>query len=108
MKLETDGVSDDRTARQPRPLDQAIAFLDRFIADPTLVVKGDDTLVGPRYVRHDEAYARIEFARMPLDLGEDAALVLGIQSSRITANSREDCVQGRGKNVAPRHQLPLG
>jgi hypothetical protein len=34
------------------------------------VVEGNDALGGAAHVRHDEADARIEFTRMPLDLGD--------------------------------------
>src|ERR1700757_2299282 len=44
-----------------------------LLAGAALVVEGNDILGGPRHVRHDEADARIEFARMPFDLGNDAA-----------------------------------
>src|SRR5262249_9498736 len=73
MKLETDGVGSERPARQPCPLDRALALFDPLLARPALVVEGDDIFGGPRHVRHDEADARIKFARMPFDLGDDAA-----------------------------------
>jgi hypothetical protein len=38
-----------------------------------LVVEGDDTLGRPSQVGDDEADTRVKFARMPLDLGHDAA-----------------------------------
>jgi hypothetical protein len=44
-----------------------------LLAGAALVVKGDDVLGGPRHVRDDEADARIKFAWMPFDLGNDAA-----------------------------------
>ena len=42
MKLEADGVGRERPARQPRPLDRAIAFLDPLLCRAALVVEGDD------------------------------------------------------------------
>jgi hypothetical protein len=54
--------------RSPRPLDRALAFLDPLLACSALVVEGDDILGGAYHVRHDEADARIKFARMPFDL----------------------------------------
>jgi hypothetical protein len=42
----------------------------RGIACPALVVEGNDALGRAAHVRHDEADARIEFARMPFDLGD--------------------------------------
>jgi hypothetical protein len=57
----------------PRPLDRAFAFFDPLLARAALVVEGDDILGGSRHVGDDEADARIEFARMPFDLGDHPA-----------------------------------
>ncbi len=73
MKLETDGVGGEGTARQPRPFDCALALFDPLLARAALIVEGDDILGRPRHVRDDKADARIEFARTPFDLGDDAA-----------------------------------
>ena len=59
-------------AGQPRPSDRALAFLDPLFASAALVVEGDDVHGWPGHVGDDEAYARVEFARMPFDLGDDA------------------------------------
>jgi hypothetical protein len=58
---------------EPRPFDRAFALFDPLLARATLVIEGYDILGGPRHVRHDESDARIEFARMPFDLGDDPA-----------------------------------
>src|ERR1700757_3353862 len=73
MKLEADGVGGEGTARHPRPFDRALALFDPLLTGPALVVEGNDILGEPCHVRHDEADTRIEFARMPFDLGDDAA-----------------------------------
>jgi hypothetical protein len=44
MKLKPDGVGGKRPARQPRPLDRALALFDPLLAHPALVVEGDDPL----------------------------------------------------------------
>ena len=44
MKLEPHGVGGERPARQPRPLDRALALLDPLLARAALVVEGDDPL----------------------------------------------------------------
>ena len=49
------------------------AFLDPLLGRAALIVERHDPLGWVRQVRHDEADAGIEFARMPLDLGHDAA-----------------------------------
>src|SRR5712671_3309722 len=49
------------------------AFLDPLLGRAALIVERHDPLGWARQVRHDEADAGIEFARMPLDLGHDAA-----------------------------------
>ena len=73
MQLKTHRIGGERAARQARPLDRVLAFLDPLLARPALVVEGDDILGGSRHVGDDEADARIEFARMPFDLGNHPA-----------------------------------
>src|SRR5262249_33318102 len=73
MKLEPHGVGRERPARQPRPFDRALAFLDPLLARAALVVERDHALGRAAHVRHDEANPGIKLARMPLDLGNHAA-----------------------------------
>jgi hypothetical protein len=73
MELKANGVGGERAAREPRPSDRALAFLDPLLARPALVVEGDDVLGGARHVGDDKADARVKFARMPFDLGDDTA-----------------------------------
>src|SRR5262249_36781600 len=58
MKLEPHGVGRERPARQPCPLDRALAFLDPLFARPALIVEGDDPLGWARQVGDDETDAR--------------------------------------------------
>jgi hypothetical protein len=51
---------------------KALALLDPLFASAALVVEVDDVLGWPRHVGDDESYARVEFARMLFDLGDDA------------------------------------
>src|SRR5262245_40545797 len=71
MKLEPNGIGGERSARQPRPLDRPLAFLDPLLARPALVVEGHDALSRAAHVRHDEAEAGIKFSGMPFNLGDD-------------------------------------
>src|SRR6516164_9808606 len=71
MKLEPNGIGGERSARQPRPLDRPLAFLDPLLARPALVVEGHDALSRAAHVRHDEADAGIKFSGMPFNLGDD-------------------------------------
>src|SRR5580704_5823060 len=73
MKLKPDRIGGERTARQSCPSDRALALLDPLFARPALVIEGDHTLGGSRHVGDDESNARIKFAQMPFDLGDDAA-----------------------------------
>ena len=73
MKLEPNGIGGERPARQPRPLDRPLAFLDPLLARPALVVESNDALGRAAHVRHDEADAGIKFSGMPLDLGDHPA-----------------------------------
>jgi hypothetical protein len=73
MKLERHGIGRERPARQPRPIDRTLAFLDPLFARAALVVEDDDPLSRAAHVRDDEADARMELARVPLDLGDHPA-----------------------------------
>ena len=73
MKLEADRIRGKGTARQPRPFDRVLAFLDVLLARAALDVEGDAALGRPRRVGHDEADTPLKLIRMPLDLGHDAA-----------------------------------
>src|SRR5262249_33147447 len=86
MKLEPHGVGRERPARQSRPLDRALAFLDPLLARPALVVKSNDAFGRAAHVRHDEADAGIKFSGMPLDLGDNPPR-LG-SGSRLIAEAR--------------------
>jgi len=44
MKLEPHGVGCERPARQPRPLDRALALFDLLLACAALVVEDDNPL----------------------------------------------------------------
>jgi hypothetical protein len=73
VELEADGVGGKGAARQPRPFDRVLAFLDVLLARAALIVEGDDTLDRPRQVGDDEVDPRVQLAWMPFDLGRDAA-----------------------------------
>src|SRR6516165_2606212 len=105
MKLEPHRVGGERSARQPRPLDRALALLDPLLACPALVVEDNNALGRAAQVRHDEADARIEFARMPLDLGDDPAWLRPASGliAEIANLIRSASRTGIGKNLA-RHR----
>jgi hypothetical protein len=48
-----------------------------LLARAAFVVEGNDIFGGARHIRHDEADARIEFARMPFDLEAMTQMNLG-------------------------------
>jgi hypothetical protein len=73
VKLEADRVRGERVAGKTGPSDRALALLDPLFARAALVVEGDDIFGRPRQVGDDEANTRIQFARMPFDLGDDTA-----------------------------------
>jgi hypothetical protein len=70
VKLEPHGVGFHRSAGQPRPLHRVLPLLDVLLRSAALVVEGDDTVRGPGQVSDDETDAGIQFAGMPLDLGD--------------------------------------
>jgi len=51
-----------------------LAFLDPLFGSAAFIVEGDDPLGGARQVGHNESDARVQLARMPLNLGDDPAL----------------------------------
>src|SRR5262249_22285148 len=73
MKLEPHGVGRERPARQPCPLDRALAFLDPLFARPALIVEGDDPLGWARQVGNDERDARIKVDGMAFAFGKHPA-----------------------------------
>jgi hypothetical protein len=73
MQLETHRIGGERSTRQPRPFDRALAFLDPLLRRAALVVAGDDPLGRPRQVGDDIADPWVQFPVMPFDLGRDAA-----------------------------------
>lgn len=62
-----------RAAREPRPLDRALAVLDPLFASPALVLEGDDIFGDARHVGDNKSDARNKLARMPFHLGHDRA-----------------------------------
>jgi len=88
MELEPHGVGRERPARQPCPLDRALAFLDPLFARPALIVESNDALGRAAHVRHDEADAGIKFSGMPLDLGDNPPR-LGRACSALTLRLRQ-------------------
>src|SRR6476660_3813508 len=73
MELKTHGIGGEGAARQPRPFDRALSFLDPLLARATPIVESDDTLGRPRQIGDDEADTRVQLARMPLDLRHNMA-----------------------------------
>jgi len=73
MQLKTNGVGGKSPAREPRPLDRALTFLDPLLGRATLVVEVHDASGRTSHVGDDKADAREEFAEMPLDFGDDSA-----------------------------------
>ena len=71
VELKAHRVGGEGAARQAGPLDRVLAFLDIdiLLARAALVVEGDDALGRARQVGDDETDARLQLARMPLDLG---------------------------------------
>ena len=92
VELKSDGIRAERRARQPRPLDRVLPFLDPLLRRPAPVVEGDHLLGGAMEVRHDETDARIQLARMPLDLRHDPALP--VPTLRPIAKARVEAPHG--------------
>src|SRR5215467_7357678 len=87
MKLEPHRVGGERSARQSRPLDRTLAFLDPLLASAALVVEGDDPLRRSCHVGDDEADTRIKLSGMPFDLRNHRAR-LGRQFEAVLDNGQ--------------------
>ncbi len=72
MKLKANSVAAQQAAREPRPLDRALAFLDPLFRRTALIVKRHNALAAAAHVGDDEADARKQLSGMPLDLGNDS------------------------------------
>src|SRR4051794_30199046 len=75
MKLEADRVGPHRAAGQARPPDRVLALSDPLLCCATPIVEGDHALGWAAQIGHQEPDTRIEFARVPLDLGHNPARV---------------------------------
>ena len=64
-------------ARQPRPAEGILAFLDMLLGGATLIVEAHHPAGLHRKVGDDEAQAGEQLPRMPLDLRDHAAFTLG-------------------------------
>src|SRR3954471_20762593 len=76
VELKAYRVGGEGAARQAGPFDRVLAFLDVLLAGAALVIEGDDALGRARQVSDDETDARVQFARMPFDLGHDVARLI--------------------------------
>src|SRR5215831_20800590 len=93
-----------RPARQPRPFDRALAFLDPLFARAALVVERDHVRGRAPHVRHDEADAGIKFSGMPLDLGDNPPR-LGPGSGLIAEIGMEPAQMVRRSSDGAREQM---
>jgi hypothetical protein len=73
MELKAGGVCGEGAARQPRPFDRALTFLDPLLRRSALVVEGVDGLGWTHQVGDDEADLRIKLACIPLDFRHNSA-----------------------------------
>ena len=73
MQLQPYGVVGELAAGETRPLDGVLALFNMLLRRAALIVECDDLLSRTGEVGHDKPDPGIEFARMPLDLGDDAA-----------------------------------
>ena len=69
MKLKPNGVGRERPARQPRPADRTLAFLDPLLGRAALIVECDNPFCRARQIGDDEADAGIKLAWMPVPVG---------------------------------------
>ena len=74
MQLTPHPVVAEPFARQARPAESVFAFLDVLLGGAALVGEAHHPVRLHGQVGNDEAHAGEQLARMPLDLGDDAAL----------------------------------
>ena len=107
MKLEPNLVVAELPARQPRPFDRVLAFLDKLFRFASLIVEGDDPLCRVAQVGDDEADTRNQFAGMPFDLGDDAAFLSPLSGLIAEAGARAPHM-ARRTSARMGRLLPLG
>ena len=73
MKLQPRLVVTELLARQPCPAEGILALFDLLLGRASSVVVAGDLIGLHGQVGDDEAHAGEQLARMPLDLGDDAA-----------------------------------
>ncbi len=71
MQLQANGVVGELPAGETRPLDGVLAPFNMQLGRAALIVEGDNTRGRPGESGQDEPNSGIEFARMPLDLGDN-------------------------------------
>ena len=71
VKLKSNFVLRHANARQSRPVDRLLAFLDVLLCGATLIVKTYDPVRLHRKVTDDETNAGKKRARVPFDFGDD-------------------------------------
>ncbi len=74
MKLEPNGIVAELAARQPRPFDGVLAFLDVLLRFASLILEPCHPLGGTGQVGDDETDTGNQFPRMPFHLGHHAPL----------------------------------
>jgi len=73
VQLQPDLVVAEPPARQPRPVEGVLPFLDVLLGGAALVVEPHHPVRLHRQVGDDEADTREQLARMPFDLGDHTA-----------------------------------
>jgi len=73
MQLQANGVVGELPAGEKRPLDGVLAPFNMQLRRAALIVERDNTRGRPGEIGHDEPKSWIEFARMPIDLGDNPA-----------------------------------
>ena len=76
VQLQPDLVIVEPLARQPRPVEGVLAFLDMLLGGAALVIEPHHPVGLHRQVGDDEAHAGKQLTRMPFDLRGDPALLV--------------------------------
>ncbi len=105
VKLEPSLVVAKLAARQPRPLDGVLAFLDPLLRGAALIVEGHHPFRWSAQVGDDEADAGVQFARMPFDLGDHTTFLvprtgLIAEAGVVAANMVRRATDGTGEQVS--------
>ena len=100
VELQANRIAAKAVAGQTCPVDRILAFLDPLLGCTPSIIELRHPRSRSRQVSDDEADARIELTRMPLDLGHDPAGLAPSRSLVAEADMKNSDLVGRSPERA--------